>query len=104
MFATLDNAKKGLQMIHKVAPDAQMKDATEGAYSQFVYDSKEPDIRARIAHGTVGKLAIEEFPSDILDRNETPQMFVDHYQKGQEHVLKCREATPEIGELYWDKE
>src|SRR5215475_11068850 len=95
MFSTLEDAEKGLEMIRTVVSDAQMRDATEGSYSQFVYDDDDPDVRARLAYGKVGQLAILEFPAWILDRSKEPQMFIDHYQRGQTPVLKCREATPE---------
>jgi hypothetical protein len=101
MFSTLDDAKKGLQMIHKVAPDAEMQNAEDGLFQQFVYDKPDPDIRARTVHGKAGNLAIWEFPSDILDRHDNPQIFIDKYPKSDNPILQCRAVSPNDGELYW---
>lgn len=105
MFSTLADAQTGLQMIQSVAPNAQMENATSGMYGQFWYFEQDPDIRARIATGTVDQygqtLRIEEFPSDIFDRYYQPMPFVDQYQPGQPHYLRVGVAAPELGQLYW---
>lgn len=107
MFSTLADAQIGLEMIQSVCPDAQMRDATEGQYSQFVYFDPNPDIRARLVSGTVFQgdgqppLAILEFPSAIYDAFQNPRPFIDAYAPGMPHYLRVRAATPEIGELYW---
>lgn len=105
MFAPLADAQVGLEMIRSVVPNAEMKDATEGQYSQFVYFYENPDIRARVVTGTVEAygqtLRIEEYPSDIFDRYYQPQFFIDKYALGQPHSLQVGVAASGIGQLYW---
>ena len=90
-----------LDMIKQVVPNAQMKDATEGQYAQYVYFNPSSTIRCRLVSGKVGELSILEYPSDIYDRSHVPQPFVDTYQPGQTPVLKCAAVAPEVGQLYW---
>lgn len=100
-FSDLVDAQAGLDMIRQVVPNAQMKDATEGQYAQYVYFDPKSSIRCRLVYGKIGELAILEYPSDIFDRSHIPQPFVDSYSAGQTPVLKCRAVAPELGELYW---
>jgi hypothetical protein len=107
MFATLKDAQSGLEMIQTASPDAFMVFAQSGQYSQFVYLTRNPSIRVRLAYGTAvpaeggEPVLIQEFPSDIFDRHSKPQPFIDSVEPGKTPQLKCREIAPGLGELYW---
>jgi hypothetical protein len=105
MFSTRADAKRGLEMIQTVVPDAAMRDETEGQYAQFHYEDSDPDIRVRGVHGTVvlkgETLRIQEYPSDILDRSRKPQPVVDKYSEGQPHHLAVSQISSDLGQLYW---
>jgi hypothetical protein len=47
-------------------------------------------------------MKICEYPSAILDRDTTPNPFVDKYTAGQPHVLRVQRLTQDLGQLYWD--
>lgn len=116
MFSTQAEADQGLGMIDSLCTKVTMVDAETlgGIYSQYIYSriANLATIHCRVVNAEAsdadGRMEISEYPSDILDRDTTPNPMVDRYTVGQSHVLKVQRLTPSqgalagLGQLYWD--
>ena len=108
-FSNQEDADRGFGMIDSVCDNAVMVDAESlgGMYTQYFYTpvALNATIHCRIVNATArdedGPMKICEYPSAILDRDHTPNPFIDKYTAGQPHTLKVQRLTETLGQLYW---
>ena len=109
-FSNQEDADRGFGMIDAICGSAVMVDAEVlgGMYVQYFYTQPAValTIHCRVVNATAqdadGRMKICEYPSAILDRDTTPNPFVDKYTAGQPHVLKVQLLTQDLGQLYFD--